>query len=91
MARAHRTYWRIRQKYRNAGLAGSIVGGVAAAVLIAPNVNGAEWASGGASILALQGALGFVLAVVLPPLVAKLGWRVHRRRFYEDIYRITAR
>ena len=91
MARAHRTYWRVRQRYRQLGLGGSIVGGFATAALVAPNVNGAEWLGDGVPLPTAQGTAAFVLAVVLPPVLARLAWRVHRRRFFEDMYRITAR
>lgn len=91
MARVHRTYWRVRQRYRLAGLIGSIFGGVAAAALIAPSVYSAEWAGEGVPLPTMQGVVAFVVAVILPPVLAKLAWRTHRRRFFEDIYRITAR
>jgi hypothetical protein len=91
MARAHRTYWRVRQQYRRAGLAGSIIGGFATAALFAPNVNGAEWISDGLPLPTVEGVLTFALAVALPPVLARLIWRLHRRRFFEDMYQITAR
>ena len=92
MARAHRTYWRVRQRYRWAGYAGSILGGFAAAALIAPIVHGAEWSAGGVPALALVQWFALSLgAVLLPPVLARAVWRAHRRRFFGDLYRITPR
>jgi hypothetical protein len=92
MARAHRTYWRIRQRYRRFGYAGSILGGFIAAAIIAPLVHSAEWAAEGEAFpMLLQWIALFVGAVALPPLVARLAWRRHRRRYIEDIYQLSLR
>lgn len=92
MPRAHRTYWRVRQRYRRAGFAGSIIGGFAAAGLIAPSVHSAEWSGDGVSLpMALQWLALFLGAVILPAFAARTAWRVHRRRFFGDMYRITTR
>jgi hypothetical protein len=92
MAKAHRTYWRIRQRYRRAGFAGSMLGGFVAAALIAPAVHSADWAAQPFPlVLVLQWLALFLGAVALPPLAAKLAWRVHRRRYLEDIYEIAYR
>lgn len=92
MARAHRTYWRIRQRYRRLGYAGSVVGGFVAAAIIAPLVHSAEWVAQGQVVpMLLQWAALFVAAVALPPVLARVAWRVHRRRYFDDIYTITWR
>jgi hypothetical protein len=61
-----------------------------AAILIAPHVNGAQWAAPGegASVL-LQGIAMLAAGVLGPPIVARLCWRLHRRRFFADMYLIT--
>jgi hypothetical protein len=89
--RAHRTYWIIRQRYRRIGLGASIVGGLAAGALVAPYVHSADWSMPDEALTALQGVGMFVAAVVLPPIVARLLWWVHRRRYFDDIYQITHR
>ncbi len=92
MARAHRTYWKVRQRYRRAGFAGSILGGFIAVALIAPIGHGAEWSGAGIPLpTMLEWAALFLGAVLLPPVLARVAWRAHRRRYLEDIYRITQR
>lgn len=86
MARAHRTYWIVRQRYRRAGYLGSLVALALCAVWLVPNVNGAESDVGTAT--AGFGATIVVLlaAALIPSLVARACWRVHRRRYFADIY-----
>jgi hypothetical protein len=92
MARAHRTYWRVRQKYRRAGYLGSVLGAFAAAAVIAPNVQSAEWAGLGIPLpLVVEWMALFLAAVLLPPLLSRMAWRWHRRRYVEDIYHIALR
>lgn len=92
MARkAYRTYWIVRQRYRRLGLLGSVVGGLAAGALLTPYVQSAQWSSPGEATTLLQNAAFLVGAVMLPPIVARLLWRIHRRRYFDDIYQITHR
>lgn len=92
MARAHRSYWRVRQRYRRAGWAGSVLGAFIAAAVIAPGVQSAEWAEAGVSLPQLLEWLAlFLVAIALPPLLARAGWRAHRRRYFEDMYRMGHR
>jgi hypothetical protein len=90
MARSHRTYWVIRQRYRRAGYLGSVLATVICAVLIIPYVHGAQSAipaDQSTELLTDIGAL--VAAVLVPPLLARLCWRLHRRRYFADMYLIT--
>jgi uncharacterized integral membrane protein len=89
MARVHRTYWVVRQRYRRVGYLGSLLGAVIWAVLIIPNVHGAQWALPATSTDMLPGLAAFLAAVLVPPLLARLCWRLHRRRFFSDMYLIT--
>jgi hypothetical protein len=90
MASRHRTYWVIRRRYRRAGYLGSLISVAAAAFYLMPIVHGAEGAAaaaaGGSSTVETMrlGLLG--LAALMPPLVARLIWRFHRRRYLDDIY-----
>jgi hypothetical protein len=89
MQRVHRTYWVVHQRYRRAGYLGSVLGAVIAGILIAPHVHGAQWGVPGAAPTdLLPGIAAFVAAVVVPPLLARLCWRVHRR-FFADMYLLT--
>lgn len=90
MARVHRTYWVVRQRYRRAGYLGSVLGAVICALLIIPYVHGAQWSLPGATTTDLLPSIAtFVAAVLAPPLLARLCWRLHRRRFFADMYLIT--
>jgi hypothetical protein len=89
--KVYRTYWIVRQRYRRLGFLGSIVGGLATGALLIPYVQSAQWTAPGEAATLAQNALAFVAAVALPPVVARILWRVHRRRFYDDIYQITRR
>jgi hypothetical protein len=88
MARVHRTYWRIRERYRRLGLAGAALGGLVGAVGVATGVQSAQWVGDGET-MGLLGAIGLIAAAVLGPLlVSRVAWRLHRRRVLEDIYQI---
>ncbi|MEK0082113.1 hypothetical protein [Benzoatithermus flavus] len=89
--KAYRTYWIIRQRYRRIGLWGSIVGGLATGALLTPYVQSADWSTPGEATTLLQQVGIFVMAVLLPPVLARLFWRIHRRRYFDDIYQITHR
>jgi hypothetical protein len=90
MAGRYRTYWIVRRRYRVAGYVGSIVSLLIAAFYLVPLVHGAD-ASGAAGPpgdpLETLGLLA--LAAVIPPVVARLLWRVHRRRFLDDMYPLS--
>lgn len=89
MARVHRTYWVVRQRYRRAGYIGSVLGAIVSALLIIPNVHGAQWAQAATSSDFLPSVAAFLAAVLAPPLLARLCWRLHRRRYFTDMYLIT--
>lgn len=92
MSRRHRSFWRVRQRYRRLGFLGSVVGGAVVALLIAPLVQGAGIAGPGGGPMGFTDWLApFGLAVALPPLVAWLAWRVHRRRFRDDLHQLPLR
>jgi hypothetical protein len=85
MAWVDRSYFVTRRRYRLAGLAGSVVAVAATAFQLVPNVHGADaplvadagWGTLGAALM-----LG--LAAAVPPSLASLGWRLHRRRYLLD-------
>lgn len=86
MARAHRTYWIVRQRYRRAGYVGSLFAFSLCALWLVPNVNGAE-SDVGTATAGLGATIVLLLAAALiPSLVARVCWRVHRRRYFADIY-----
>lgn len=92
IAREHRTYWKIRQRYRRLGYLGSVLGGFVAAAIIAPLVQSAEWNPGGGTVPTLvRWAALFLGAVALPPVAARVAWRMHRRRYRDDIYQLFLR
>lgn len=92
MSKRHRSYWRVRQRYRQIGFIGSVAGGSLLAFLIAPLVQGAGVGSlDGGPLGITDWLLPFAFAVTLPPLLAWLAWRVHRRRFLDDIYQLRLR
>jgi hypothetical protein len=91
MAKVHRTYWKVRERYRRLGLAGSALGLVVGAAGVATGVQSAEWWADGGEPMSLLGGIGLIASAVLAPfLLSRLAWRLHRRRFLEDIYRIRA-
>jgi hypothetical protein len=92
VARAHRTYWIIRQRYRRIGMVAAVAAGLACGALMTPHVHSAEWSLQGDDVLTLLEALtGLAIAMLIPLVVARLLWRLHRRRFFEDMYQIKHR
>lgn len=92
MQKQHRTYWRVRQRYRRLGYAGSVLGGFIAVAVIAPLVHSAGASADPQYVPSLLQWLAlFFSAVALPPIIARIAWRVHRRRFLEDIYHFSLR
>jgi hypothetical protein len=92
MAQAHRTYWIVRQRYRRIGLISAVAAGLATGAFMTPHVHSAEWTLQGDHVLTFIEALaGLLLATLIPLVAARLLWRLHRRRFYEDIYQIKLR
>jgi hypothetical protein len=92
MPARHRTYWVVRRRYRRLGYLGSIAGGFMAAILIAPGVRSAEWLADGDAMADLIPTLAiFAAAVLLPIILARLLWRIHRRCYFQDMYQINLR
>ena len=92
MSKRHRSFWRVRQRYRQLGFFGSVIGGSVVAFLVAPLVQGAGIGGAGGGPMGFTDWLApFALAVALPPLLAWLAWRMHRRRFLDDICQLTLR
>ena len=92
MARAHRTYWIVRRRYRRIGMVAAVAAGLASGALMTPHVHSAEWTLQSDDVLTLLEALaGLAVAMLIPLVVARLLWRLHRRRFFEDMYQIKHR
>lgn len=90
MAGRYRTYWLVRRRYRLAGYVGSIVTLFLTAFYLVPLVHGADASGPAGSSTDPLVTLGLLtLAAVLPPLIARLLWRVHRRRFLDDMYPLS--
>lgn len=89
MARVHRTFWIVRRRYRRIGYLGSLLGACICAVYMVPAVYSAQRAATEPSI-GLLGTVAIVAAAVLvPPIIARLLWWMHRGRYFEDMYQIT--
>jgi hypothetical protein len=87
MARVHRTYWIVRQRYRRFGYLASLVSLVLCALWLVPNVHGAEGSAAVAAPLDLPSTIAVILlAALIPSVIARLCWRLHRRRYFADIY-----
>lgn len=85
MAWVDRSYFAARRRFHRAGIVGSMLAVVVTYFHVAPNVHGAEVPvvdPAGWSVLGA--ALMLALAAVLPWTLAKLGWRVHRRRWLAE-------
>jgi hypothetical protein len=90
MTARHRTYWIVRRRYRLAGYVGSIVSLLITAFYLVPLVHGADASGATGPSGDPLGTFGLLaLAAVIPPLVARLLWRVHRRRFLDDMYPLS--
>ena len=89
MARVHRTYWIVRQRYRRAGYLASVVAVLLSAIWLMPNVHGADTALAASAASGLPETLGILLlAALTPSILARLCWRLHRRRYFADIYQL---
>lgn len=85
MAWVDRSYFIVRRRYRQAGIVGAVVAVVVAALNLVPHVHGAEIPLVGDAGLGMLGALlVLTLAAVVPPALADLGWRIHRRRYLTE-------
>ena len=90
MAGRYRTYWVVRRRYRLAGYFGSIASLLIAAFYLVPLVHGADASGAALSSTDPLGTLALLfVAAIIPPLVARLLWRVHRRRFLDDMYPLS--
>jgi hypothetical protein len=81
----------VRRRYRRAGYVGALVTVFLAAAYLVPSVYGGQPDPvGGLEGRRLGGVLATLLAAALiPPLVARAAWRLHRRRYLADIYLLT--
>ena len=90
MAGRHRSYWLIRRRYRLGGYIGSLVSMLITAVYLVPMVHGADMGGIDASSGSVGGTIGLLLvAAVIPPVVARLLWRMHRRHYLDDMYPLS--
>jgi hypothetical protein len=82
MAWVDRSYFIVRRRYRQAGIVGAVLAVVVTALNLVPHVHGAETALVGDAGWGMLGALLMLaLAAVVPPALANLAWRLHRRRY----------
>ena len=86
MAQVHRTFWVVRRRYRRAGYVGALVAVCLVAAYLVPMCTARrpmrlrpphDWLGGAGLLLA---------AALLPPVLARLCWMVHRRRFIDDMW-----
>jgi hypothetical protein len=90
MAGRHRSYWLVRRRYRLGGYVGSLISMLIATVYLVPMVQGADVIGANASSGSAGETIGLLIAAaVVPPLVARLLWRIHRRRFLDDMYPLS--
>lgn len=87
MAGRYRTYWVVRRRYRLAGYVGSILSTLIAAVYLVPLVHGADASAAAGQSSSFGGTIALLMvAAIIPPLAGRLLWRIHRRRYLDDIY-----
>lgn len=87
MAGRYRTYWVVRRRYRLGGYAASILSTLVAAIYLVPLVHSADASSAVGQSSSFGGTIAvLVVAAIIPPLTARLLWRIHRRRYLDDIY-----
>jgi hypothetical protein len=91
VARGHRTYWIVRQRYRRSGLVGSALAVMLAAANLVPIVHGAQGGPGYPTSDLLGACALLVVAAVIPWLIARVCWRLHRRRYLDDMYALGPR
>ncbi|MFL5334620.1 MAG: hypothetical protein ACJ8H8_15855 [Geminicoccaceae bacterium] len=85
MARVHRTFWVVRQRYRRAGYLGSLAAVCLVAIYLMPVVHGAPFEGAPPPPDWLSNAGLLLAAALVPSLLARLGWRIHRQRFIDDM------
>jgi hypothetical protein len=89
MPAKHRTFWVVRQRYQRAGYFGSLTAVALMALYLVPKVHGGERSLVIEDPAALLATLATLAAAALIPLIlARIGWLIHRRRFVEDLYRL---
>jgi hypothetical protein len=90
MTGRHRTYWVVRRRYRLAGYVGSILSTLIAAVYLVPLVQGADVSAAVGQTSSFGATIALLMvAAIIPPLAARLLWRIHRRRYLDDIYPLS--
>lgn len=88
MARVHRTFWIVRRRYRRIGYLGSLLGAGISAVYMMPAVHSAQPAPTDSSMSLWGSAAIFAAAVLLPPILTRLLWWMHRGRYFDDMYQV---
>ena len=89
MPAKHRTFWIVRRRYQRAGYFGSLTAVLLTALYLVPKVHGGERSLVIEHPAALLATLATLAAAALVPLIlARLAWLLHRRRFVEDLYRL---
>lgn len=91
MARVHRTYWIVRRRYRRVGYAGALIGAAICAIYLVPNVYSAQKAVPTEPVDWVTSLIIVAVAVLVPPILARLLWLMHRGRYFSDMYHITLR
>lgn len=86
MAQVHRTFWVVRRRYRRAGYVGALAAVCLVAAYLVPYVHGAQADTATATSDWLGGVGLLLAAALLPPVIARLCWMVHKRRFIDDMW-----
>ena len=85
MAQVHRTFWIVRQRYRRAGYIGALAAVCLVSAYLVPMVHGAQLDAAATTTDWVGGAALLLAATLLPPVLARLGWMIHKRRYIDDM------
>ena len=89
MAQVHRTFWVVRRRYRRAGYVGALAAVCLVSAYLVPMVHGAQLDAAAATTDWVWGAALLLAAALLPPVLARCGWMIHRRRYIDDMRAIA--
>ena len=85
MAQVHRTFWIVRRRYRRAGYIGALAAVSLVSAHLVPMVHGAQLDAAATTTDWVGGAALLLAATLLPPVLARLGWMIHKRRYIDDM------